>query len=235
LSAIQAELRAEKSDFNIELLGINQTGQGPYNDLMYSLGNIPWLQDAFPELVWSRWGVTYRDVWILDPENRMVSVYNLTANDLGLATKRNALKQLFRDAARAVDVDNDKLPDLWEQHYFGNIDATPLGDGDGDGVDNYTEFAFGTNPAFAPSRPWLIPRITAGRQLVVTFRRFSGAVDFAVDLSADLTQWAPSGSSSASWPSRNLFDGSGNVETTFSLSGALPSQGTGFLRMRAVR
>jgi hypothetical protein len=44
------------------------------------------------------------------------------------------------------DSDSDGLPDGWELQFFGNLQQTPLGDPDGDGVTNLTEFLQGRNP-----------------------------------------------------------------------------------------
>ena len=46
-----------------------------------------------------------------------------------------------------LDSDNDGIHDFWEQMYFGGIFAHNLSsDPDGDGLNNFAEFAFGTNP-----------------------------------------------------------------------------------------
>jgi hypothetical protein len=46
----------------------------------------------------------------------------------------------------AVDMDHDGLPDEWERKYFGEEDAAPGNDADGDGKTNLEEFQAGTNP-----------------------------------------------------------------------------------------
>jgi hypothetical protein len=48
-----------------------------------------------------------------------------------------------------IDTDGDRIPDVWEEaHGFSTIDPTDaLQDPDGDGLNNYGEFAAGTNPA----------------------------------------------------------------------------------------
>jgi hypothetical protein len=43
------------------------------------------------------------------------------------------------------------MPDSWQLQYFGNLLQNPLGDYDGDGVDNLQEFLDGTNPTNAAS------------------------------------------------------------------------------------
>lgn len=46
-----------------------------------------------------------------------------------------------------LDSDNDGVHDFWEQMYFGGIFAHDLSsDPDSDGLNNFAEFAFGTNP-----------------------------------------------------------------------------------------
>ena len=59
---------------------------------------IPLLQDTTTANVWGLWAVTYRDVVILDAQNRKVGVYNLTEHDLSVEANRNTLKSLLRDA-----------------------------------------------------------------------------------------------------------------------------------------
>ena len=55
------------------------------------------------------------------------------------------------------DSDGDQLPDGWEILYFGNLSQNGSDDSDGDGINNATELAEGTNPNNAGS---LRPRLT---------------------------------------------------------------------------
>jgi predicted outer membrane repeat protein len=50
----------------------------------------------------------------------------------------------------AADTDKDGLPDDWEKRYFGDLNQSPNGDYDGDGLSNLEEYALGSNPARAP-------------------------------------------------------------------------------------
>lgn len=60
---------------------------------------LPWLQDT-PEVdAWGLWRVTWRDVVILDRENRPVAVYNLTVHDLADPGSYAELKALLLTAA----------------------------------------------------------------------------------------------------------------------------------------
>jgi hypothetical protein len=48
-----------------------------------------------------------------------------------------------------VDSDNDGLPDVWELHFFGNLDQGPGDDPDGDDWTNLEELYLGTDPTQA--------------------------------------------------------------------------------------
>jgi hypothetical protein len=178
-------------------------------------------------------------VRILDSQNRLYAVYNLATFSLATATNREALKRLFLAAAKAVDTDADNLPDDWEQKYFGALSAKPGDDPDGDGQDNFTEFAFGTNPQDAQSR-WSISAavVAAGSQgfPTVTFRRRAGSIlDYFVEVSPDLQHWTAVTSDIAlAHPLRNLFDGTGTSEAMYSFSTSIGDQPRRFVRVRAV-
>jgi hypothetical protein len=57
-----------------------------------------------------------------------------------------------------ADTDEDGLSDAWEQHYFHNLDEGPLDDPDGDGIVNFRELLYGTDPTSAdnglPAMSW---------------------------------------------------------------------------------
>jgi len=199
---------------------------------------LPWLQDTAEASVWSLWQVTYRDVVILDSRNRVSAVFNLTQHDLALSQNRDQLKALFLAAARTVDTDKDGLPDDWEEAHFGDLSAKASDDPDGDGADNFSEYAFGTDPRDPKSKGFLRAIATPGRPdlLIVTFRRRAGSqVKFVVETSTDLIQWSASSSAiRVIEPFRNLFDGTGTGETTISLTTPIPGQSQAYVRVRAV-
>jgi len=60
---------------------------------------LPWLQDVEDQDVWTSWGITYRDVLILDEENRVVDVYNLTSHSLADSANYATLRVKLLDAA----------------------------------------------------------------------------------------------------------------------------------------
>jgi hypothetical protein len=99
LNDLSAELSLESHPLPIALLGVNGIGLEVGNPLATAGRTIPWLQDVAAEDVWTKWAITYRDVVVLDGENRKVGVYNLTVHDLGDAANYAELKQMLVDAA----------------------------------------------------------------------------------------------------------------------------------------
>jgi hypothetical protein len=84
----------------VSILGINPPELESGNEAMYAGRSLPWLQETVDgDEVWGDWGVTYRDVVILNAANEVVDVYNLTVHDLTDAGSREALKQRLRSAA----------------------------------------------------------------------------------------------------------------------------------------
>lgn len=96
---MQAELDTTATTIPIRILGVNETGQESGNAGIVVGNTIPWLQDTAAQDVWSDWQVTYRDVIILDGENKVAGVYNLTEHDLANAPEYNALKALLVEVA----------------------------------------------------------------------------------------------------------------------------------------
>ncbi|MCI0539689.1 MAG: hypothetical protein L0Z50_31155 [Verrucomicrobiales bacterium] len=207
-----------------------------FNSLVTSQRALPWLQETSEANVWGRWDVTWRDVRIVDAQGRLQAVYNLTSHDLGNAQNRATLKELFLNTAKILDSDRDQLPDDWEMLHFGNLTASPAADSDRDGDDNFREFAFGTNPLDPKSRPLIAAKIAAGVQrsvLNLTLRRRSGAfLDYSIVELNDLNVSPASAAElSPADQLRNLFDGTGTVEGTYSVSASAPHK---FIKVRAI-
>jgi hypothetical protein len=97
-SEIDAELGGDPGS-KVQFLGINETGLESGNSYITTGRNIPWLQDTAEQQVWKSWGITFRDVVILDAENRPIKVYNVTTYNLAVAENYAALKQIMLDAA----------------------------------------------------------------------------------------------------------------------------------------
>jgi len=85
----------------VEILGVNLFSAGGGTSLMVAGRVLPLLQDTQETNAWGAWGAELDDVIVLDRENRLVTVYNLAANNLATAANYNALMQILLDAAAA--------------------------------------------------------------------------------------------------------------------------------------
>ena len=61
--------------------------------------SLPLLQDDNTQDVWARWGVSYRDVVVLDGENKVAGSLNLSNNSLADESNWLALKTLLLETA----------------------------------------------------------------------------------------------------------------------------------------
>jgi len=113
-------------------------------------------------------------------------LFHLKETLLGTAPKL----ELEGTVVGVEDTDQDGMPDDWERFYFGNLDAEPDDDADGDGESNRREWGAGTNPRRATSvlsiREY---RMTAGGAVL----RFGMAAGrrYEVESSVDLKTWGP--------------------------------------------
>ncbi len=101
---MQNDLDANYPELDIQILGVNGAGLGGGNASITSGRDIPWLQDVDADHdgrsdVWTSWGVTYRDVVILDTDNVVVGTFNLTTYGLQISENYDALTQMFVDTA----------------------------------------------------------------------------------------------------------------------------------------
>lgn len=78
---------------------MNGIGHDAANASMCDGRDIPWLQDVPTEDVWNAWSIAYRDVVILDIENRVIDVFNVTNRDLEDPAHYEDLKKRLTDAA----------------------------------------------------------------------------------------------------------------------------------------
>jgi parallel beta-helix repeat protein len=91
-----------------------------------------------------------------------IGTYNLVAtatSDIApiygqFASDSVTLRIIVIDNPPDLDVDDDGLPDYWEEKYFGNItNYGPSDDPDGDGRENEQEYQDGTNPIIPDEIP----------------------------------------------------------------------------------
>jgi hypothetical protein len=197
---------------------------------------LPWLQTVPLTNVWKQWKVVFRDVRILDASNRLFGVYNLTEHDLSFSENRDALKSMLVAAAMITDADADGLPDHWEQKYFGNLGAKATDDPDGDGFTNLMEFAWGTDPTDAKSKPGLDFGITRDGRFNVGYYRWSGGVfKYLMEASKDFRTWDGTAASVRFGPPANLHDGTGRARMVFYTAKSPKVELLNFLRVKAIR
>ena len=101
---MQRELDASHKLLEIEILGVNDWALETGNEDISQGRDIPWLQDVDGDGngvsdIWEQWGVTFRDVVILDANGEKVEAYNLTVNNLSEPGNYNTLRQMFINAA----------------------------------------------------------------------------------------------------------------------------------------
>jgi len=80
----------------VQILGVNETGHASGNASITNGRDLPWLQDEEEVDLWTSWGITYRDVVVLDAEGKVDGVMNLTDNDLSDPDTYEAMRELLR-------------------------------------------------------------------------------------------------------------------------------------------
>ena len=99
LDTMQKEIDAAGWPVPVVILGVNAVGQESGNAYACAGKDIPWLQDTVAQDVWGKWGVAWRDLVILDRDNVVVDVVNLTTFDLADSTNYAVLRDKLRVAA----------------------------------------------------------------------------------------------------------------------------------------
>lgn len=82
------------------ILGINAVGMEGGNPAITAERSLPWLQDVASVEAWEAWGVTYRDVRVLDEDGVLVGIFNLTEHDLAEPESLAALQEMIESAVR---------------------------------------------------------------------------------------------------------------------------------------
>lgn len=96
---MQDELDADSLLLDVVISGVNGIGHESGIPSMCLGRDITLLQDVDAAKVWESWQVTYRDVFVLDEENKVVTIYNLTAHDLADSVNYGTLKTILRQTA----------------------------------------------------------------------------------------------------------------------------------------
>ena len=102
MNDLQQDLASAFPTLDIDILGVNEAGFEAGNASITDGRDLPWLQDTEEADVWGAWAVTYRDVFVLDGNNEVFGVYNVTSNSLATPANYEALRQMFLDAAATL-------------------------------------------------------------------------------------------------------------------------------------
>lgn len=92
---MQQEIEAANPHIDVQILGVNRIGQEAANGTITANRMLPWLQETEAQPCWSTWNATWRDVDILDPQNRRMAIYNLTEHDLSDTSNYQTLKAMI--------------------------------------------------------------------------------------------------------------------------------------------
>jgi hypothetical protein len=95
---MQSDLAERYPELEMQIIGINEMGHTSGLETANAERTLPLLQDDETQRVWERWSVTYRDVIVLDGENKKVGVLNLTDNSLADEENKVTMEDLFLTA-----------------------------------------------------------------------------------------------------------------------------------------
>lgn len=82
----------------MRFLGVNRADGADDATLATAEHSIALLQDDEEQDVWGSWEVEWRDLVVLDAENRVVGVMNLTEYDLGEEENVQRVRELVAEA-----------------------------------------------------------------------------------------------------------------------------------------
>ena len=97
---MQNEISSEYPDLPIKILSINQIGAENGIDSFNETHALPMVNDNTGDDIWVEWGSQWRDFYILNKQNELLEVYNLTQNNLNDPLNYDALKQKLILAAQ---------------------------------------------------------------------------------------------------------------------------------------
>lgn len=105
MDQMQNELQQTYPLLQIELIGINEPNQEAGNATATNGRDIPWLQDTdtdgngLPDKSVDLWGMSFRDVVVLNGANEKIAKMNLNQNDLANSANYDTLKELLVEEA----------------------------------------------------------------------------------------------------------------------------------------
>lgn len=95
------ELAVDHPEITVSIHHIDAIGYDAGLTGLEGYTDLPILQDDTTNDVWNNWGATWRDVYVLDGDNHVYAVFNLTTYSLADSANYAALYDLFVDAAAA--------------------------------------------------------------------------------------------------------------------------------------
>lgn len=99
LTDLQDQMALEHPELSARIVFVNRMHREDGLSDLTAISDLPVVQDGDPELVWDRWGAHWRDVFVLDADNHVVDVYNLTRYDLQDDENYQGLYDIFLGAA----------------------------------------------------------------------------------------------------------------------------------------
>ena len=97
---MEADLAKKHPELSVALLSIDAVGRDDGLPDLAKVGDLPCLQDTAKDDVWGSWGAEWRDVYVLNDENEVTAVYNLTLNSLSEPANYATLEALLIAAAK---------------------------------------------------------------------------------------------------------------------------------------
>ena len=101
---MQQELDA--SGANVWIVGVDGIGYEDTTSRITEGRDLAWLQDTAEAGVWDSWGIAYRDVVVLDGDNRYLRTFNLTSGSLSDEGNYDELKDYLAEASDGVSADS---------------------------------------------------------------------------------------------------------------------------------
>ncbi len=97
---MQNEITSEYPDLAIKILSINQIGAENGVEVFNETHALPMVNDNATDEIWVQWDSQWRDFYILNRQNELLEVYNLTQNNLNDPLNYQELKQKLVLAAQ---------------------------------------------------------------------------------------------------------------------------------------
>lgn len=78
---------------------VNEYGHSSGNETLFTVTDLPVLQDDLTALVWTNWQASWRDLYVVDADNNVYAIVNLTTYNLGDPANYAMVYDLLIEAA----------------------------------------------------------------------------------------------------------------------------------------